>query len=315
MTFQQPAFLLGLALVLILAALYVLARRRRRRYTLRFTNVALLQSVSGRGPGIRRHVSPALFLLGAAGLLLAMSGPVLNLEVARSNASVMLAIDVSGSMQATDVQPTRLEAARSAARTLIDQLPANARIGLVTFNGAATVASPLTDDRGQVEVALDGLRAGGATAIGDGLSLALQQLGPPSRTASGARRAPAIVVLLTDGVSNRGTDPVAAAARAAAAGVPVETVGIGQRNAVVQVQGQDVGGVDERTLEAIASATGGRYHYAEATDQLRQIYASLGSRFGWEFVRWDATVPLVAIGTAAVLAAAGLSLAWFRVLP
>ncbi len=116
-------------------------------------------------------------------------------------------------------------------------------------------------------------------------------------------------------MSNRGTDPVAAAARAAAAGVPVETVGIGQRNAVVQVQGQDVGGVDERTLEAIASATGGRYHYAEATDQLRQIYASLGSRFGWEFVRWDATVPLVAIGTAAVLAAAGLSLAWFRVLP
>jgi Ca-activated chloride channel homolog len=314
-TFQQPAFLLGLALVPILAALYVLARRRRRRYTLRFTNVALLQSVSGRGPGIRRHVSPALFLLGAAGLLLAMSGPVLNLEVARSNASVMLVIDVSGSMQATDVQPTRLDAARSAARTLIDQLPANARIGLVTFNGAATVASPLTDDRGQVEVALDGLRAGGATAIGDGLSLALQQLGPASRTASGARRAPAIVVLLTDGVSNRGTDPVAAAARAAAAGVPVETVGIGQRNAVVQVQGQDVGGVDERTLEAIASATGGRYHYAEATDQLRQIYASLGSRFGWEFVRWDATVPLVVIGTAAVLAAAGLSLAWFRVLP
>jgi len=315
MTFQQPWLLLGLALVPALAGLYVLAQRQRRRFTLRFTNVALLESVVGRGPGIRRHVPPALLLLGATGLLVAMAGPVLYLEFPRSDASVMLVIDTSGSMQAADVQPTRLDAARSAARTLIDQLPGNDRIGLVSFSGAATVDSPLTDNRDQVQSALDGLQANGATAIGDGLSLALQQLGRTTPVASGARRPPAIIVLLTDGVSNRGMDPLTAAAQAKAAGVPVETVGIGVRNAVVQVRGQDVGGVDEQTLQAIASATGGKYYYAEANSQLQQIYASLGSQFGWRLVRWDATIPAVVFGTLAVLAAAGLSLAWFRVLP
>ncbi|HSR22615.1 MAG TPA: VWA domain-containing protein [Candidatus Eisenbacteria bacterium] len=315
MTFQQPAFLAGLLLVPALAALYVLAQRRRRRFTVRFTNLALLQSVVSSRPGHRRHVPPALLMLGAAGLLLAMAGPVLNLEVARSNASVMLVVDVSGSMQATDVTPTRLEAARSAARTLIDQLPGNARVGLVSFNGSATLSSPLTDDRDQVRAALDGLQAGGGTAIGDGLSLAVQQLAPNAQAASPARRAPALIVLLTDGVSNAGSDPLSAADRARAAGIPVATVGIGQRNASVRVRGQEVGGVDEQTLQAIAGATGGKYYYAEASAQLQQIYSSLGSQFGWEFVRWDATVPMVVLGTAAVLAAAGLSLWWFRLLP
>ena len=316
MTFQQPAFLAGLLVVPALAALYVLAQRRRRRFTMRFTNLALLQSVVSSRPSYRRHVPPALLMLGAAGLLLAMSGPILNLEVARSNASVMLVVDVSGSMQATDVTPTRLEAARSAARTLIDNLPGNARVGLVSFNGSARLASPLTDNRDEVRAALDGLVANGGTAIGDGLSLAVQQLTPNAQAASPARHRPdALIVLLTDGVSNAGGDPLAAADRAHAAGIPVATVGIGLRNASVRVRGQEVGGVDEQTLQAIAGATGGKYYYAEASGQLQQIYSSLGSQFGWQFVRWDATVPLIVLGTAGVLAAAALSLWWFRVLP
>jgi Ca-activated chloride channel homolog len=314
-TFQQPAFLVGLLLVPVLAALYVLAQRRRRRFTMRFTNLALLHSVVSSRPSHRRHVPPALFLLGAAGLLLAMAGPILNLEVARSNASVMLVVDVSGSMQATDVMPSRLEAARGAGRTLVDQLPGNARVGLVSFNSSATLASPLTDDRGQVRAALDGLQANGGTAIGDGLALAVRQLAPNAQAASSARRAPALIVLLTDGVSNAGSDPLSAADRARSAGIPVATVGIGLRNASVRVRGQEVGGVDEQTLQAIASTTGGKYYYAEASGQLQQIYSSLGSQFGWEFVRWDATVPMIVLGTAAVLAAAALSLWWFRVLP
>ena len=228
---------------------------------------------------------------------------------------MMLVVDVSGSMQATDVTPTRLEAARSAARTLIDQLPGNARVGLVSFDGSATLRSPLTDDRDQVRAALDGLQAGGGTAIGDGLSLAVQQLAPNAQAASPARRAPALIVLLTDGVSNAGSDPLSAADRARAGGIPIATVGIGRRNASVQVRGQEVGGVDEQTLQAIAGATGRKYYYAEVSAQLQQIYSSLGSQFGWEFVRWDATVPMIVLGTAAVLAAAGLSLWWFRLLP
>ena len=315
MTFQQPAFLLALLVVPVLAGLYLLAQRRRRRYTMRFTNLALLQSVMPGRPSVRRHVPPALFLLGAAGLLLAMSGPVLNLEVARSNASVMLVVDVSGSMQATDVQPTRLEAAREASRTLIDQLPGNARVGLVSFSSSALLAAPLTDDRDRVRSALDGLQANGGTAIGEGLALAVQQLAQRSQTAAAGKQPSSLIVLLTDGVSTSGVEPLTAADRARAAGIPVATVGIGLRNASVKVRGQEVGGVDEETLQAIANDTGGRYYYAQAGGQLQQIYSSLGSEFGWEFVRWDATIPLIVAGTLAVLAAAAFSLWWFRVLP
>jgi Ca-activated chloride channel family protein len=317
MTFQQPAMLAALVAIPALAGLYVLAQRRRRRFTLRFTNVDLLGKVVGSGPGIRRHLPPILFLLAATGLLLGLAGPILNLEVARNDASVMLVMDVSGSMQATDVQPTRLDAARTAARTLIDQLPGNDRIGLVQFNGSATLLAPLTDNRDSVQSALNELQAGGSTAIGDGLLTALKQVAPQAKAASAARqqRPPAIIVLLTDGVSNAGTDPLTAAAEAKAAGVPVDTIGIGQRNAAVTVHGQDVGGVDESALQAIASATGGKYFFAQAAGQLNQIYSSLGSDFGWRFMKVDLTLPLILLGTATVLAAAGLSLVWFRVLP
>jgi len=315
LTFQQPLFLLALVAVPLLVAGYVLAQLRRRRYTLRFTDLPLLGSVAARGPGLRRHVPPAVFLLGLAGLLLGLAGPVLNLEVARNNSSVMLVIDVSGSMAATDVQPTRLDAARSAARTLIDKLPANSKVGIISFNGAATVNAALSGDRQDVAAALDGLTPGGSTAIGDALSLDVSQLAPRPAPASGGRRQPAMIVLLTDGVSNRGIDPLAAAGQARAMGIPVMTVGIGVRNGTVIVRGQDVGGVDEQTLQSIATSTGGKYFYAEAAGQLNQIYNTLGSQFGWQFLRLDITLPTLLIGVLAVLLAASVSLLWFRVLP
>jgi Ca-activated chloride channel homolog len=314
-TFQQPLFLLALVAVPLLVAGYLLSQRRRRRYTLRFTDLPLLGSVAARGPGLRRHVPPAVFLFGLGGLLLGLAGPVLNLEVARNNSSVMLVIDVSGSMAATDVQPTRLDAARSAARTLIEKLPANTKIGLISFNGSATVNAPLSDDRQSVAAALDGLQPGGSTAIGDALSLAVSQLAPGPAPASGARRQPAMIVLLTDGASNRGVDPLTAANQARAAGIQVMTVGIGVRNGTVIVRGQDVGGVDEQTLQSIATTTGGKYFYAEAAGQLNQIYNTLGSQFGWQFLRLDITVPTLVIGILTVLLAASVSLLWFRVLP
>ena len=315
MTFQQPALLFGLLGVGLLAGLYALAQRRRRSYTMRFTNLELLRSVVGKRPGVRRHVPPALMLLGAAGLVVAMAGPILNLEVARNDAAVVLVIDVSGSMAATDVQPTRLDAARSAANSLIDQLPSNARIGLVSFNSYATVESPLTDDKNAVKDAVSGLHSGGGTAIGDGLEVATRELADAARKAAGAASPATKIVLLTDGSSNRGVDPLQAAAQAKALNILVDTIGIGSKDNVVTVQGQTIGGVDEQALSDIAAATGGKYYYAQEAGQLSSIYATLGSQFGWRPIKVDITVPLVVLGTLLVVAAAAASLVWFRVLP
>jgi len=171
-SFLNPVYLPILILVPVLALLYLLAQRRRSSYAVRFTNLDLLASVVGKRPGLRRHVPTALFLLGLTGLVLAAADPVLNLEVARSRASVMLVIDVSGSMDATDVFPSRLVAARSAARQLIDQLPPGAEVGLVSFNTNATLLTPLTTNHDNVTSALDSLRANGGTAIGEGITAA-----------------------------------------------------------------------------------------------------------------------------------------------
>jgi Ca-activated chloride channel family protein len=314
LSFQQPWLLLGLLLVLALVGVYLLAQRRRRKFTLLFTDVALLSSVVGRRPGYRKHLPPALFLLGAAALVVAMAQPILNLEVARNDASVMMVIDTSGSMDATDVSPNRLEAARQAARTLLNQLPSGDRAGLVTFSSSPVLAAPLSDSRDQVNAAIDSLVPGGATATGDALTLALQQL-TQARTTAGAARAPAMIVLVTDGGWNRGSDPAIAAAQAKSASVVINTVGVGSRGGAVTVHGQDVGGVDEQALAGIASTTGGKYYFAEEAGQLKQIYAALGTQFAYRPLRFDATVPMVVVGALVVVIGAGLSLWWFRVLP
>ncbi len=315
MTFQNPLFLPVLILVPGLALLYVLAQRRRSSYAVRFTNLDLLASVVGKRPGFRRHVPTALFLLGLTALVLAAAGPILNLEVARNRASVMLVIDVSGSMEATDVTPSRLEAARSAARTLIDQLPGSAEVGLVSFNTKATLLTPLTTNRLSVASALDSLRAGGGTAVGEGITSALDELARSVATTPEASRPPAIIVLLTDGSSNAGIDPQAAAENARAASVPVVTVGIGQRDKPTYVRGQQVDAVDEASLQGIAATTGGKYYYAEAAGQLSKIYSSLGSSFGWQFLRVDILVPMLMLGMVVLLVGGFLSMRWFRLFP
>jgi Ca-activated chloride channel family protein len=314
MSFQSPQLLLGLLGVLVLGGLYLLLQRRRQKYTVRFTDVALLQSVVPRRPRVRRHIPTALFLLGAAALVTAMAQPSLNLEVARNDASVMLVIDTSGSMDATDVSPTRMEAARTAAHKLVNQLPSGARVGLVSFSTYPVLAAPVTDNRDSVQAAIDGLQANGGTATGDALTLALDKLTPEVKTTNGGR-APAMIVLLTDGVTNRGSDPLAAASQAKAAGLPIVTVGVGTHDPSVRVHGQTVGGVDEAALSSIAETTGGKYYYAEGAGQLNQIYSSLGTQFGWRFMKVDITVPVVIAGALVLLSGAILSMVWFRVLP
>jgi Ca-activated chloride channel family protein len=315
MTFNQPLFLLGLLAVPTLLGLSLLAQKRRRRYVMRFTDVSLLASVVGRSPGWRRHLPPVLFLLAAAALVVGIAGPVLNLAVPRNDASVMLVIDVSGSMAATDVAPTRMEAARAAAAALVKKLPAGDRVGLIAFNTQASVLAPLSDQRDTVQQALDSLRANGGTAIGDALQLGVDQFASATAKVAAGTRPANRIVLLTDGVSNHGIQPLAAAEGARAAGIPVYTIGIGSRNADVVVKGQPVGGVDEQGLSAVAAATGGKYFFAQEATQLNQIYADLGTQFGWRVVKYDITIPVLVIGTVIILAAAGLSLVWFRVLP
>jgi Ca-activated chloride channel homolog len=314
-SFLNPVYLPILILVPVLALLYFLAQRRRSSYAVRFTNLDLLASVVGKRPGIRRHVPTALFLLGLTGLVLAAADPVLNLEVARSRASVMLVIDVSGSMDATDVFPSRLVAARSAARQLIDQLPPGAEVGLVSFNSKATLLTPLTTNHDNVTSALDSLRANGGTAIGEGITAALDELARSVATTPEASRPPAIIVVLTDGASNAGIDPQTAADNARAASVPVVTVGVGQRDKATTVHGQPVGGVDEPTLQGIAATTGGKYYYASAAGQLSKIYSSLGSSFGWQFLRVDILVPMLMLGIFVLLLGGFLSMRWFRLFP
>jgi Ca-activated chloride channel family protein len=315
MSFQSPWLLLGLLAIPLLVGFYVTSQQRRRAYAVRFTNLTLLNQVMGKGPGFRRHLPAILFIVGVAGLLFSMARPQATIRIPKGQTSVMLAVDVSGSMAATDVQPTRIQAAISAGRTLIDKLPSNAHVGLVIFNSQAEVVAPLTTDKGSVKGALGTLVPGGGTAIGSAIQVAVAQLANIADPNGPKSQNYAMVVLLTDGSSNTGIDPVSAASEAAQAKIPVQTVGIGQRNSTTMVHGQVVDGVDEQVLQQISTATGGHYYYAADEGQLSKIYGDLGSRIGWVTTKLDLTVPVLAFGTIILVAGGMFSLRWFRLLP
>ena len=313
MTFQNPIALLALLLVPALLGLYWLAQRRRQRYAVRFTNLALLGQVAPRRPGARRHIPAALLLVALAGLLVSFAGPHARFSVPKDRASVMMVIDVSGSMSVADIQPSRIEAAKQAAQSLVNSLPSGASIGLVAFSSRADLLTPLGTDRQQLLPAISSLTPGGGTALGDGLMLALDQLEAASSQSS--QPTPSLIVLLTDGAANRGVPPDQAGARAAQDHIAIEAVGIGSRNGGGQVQGVDVGPVDEQALQALANQTSGHYYFASDAGNLSKIYASLGSRFGFKLENVDLTIPVAAFGTAILVLAGLLSLRWFRLFP
>src|ERR1700716_1749815 len=315
MSFQSPWLLLGLLAIPLLVGFYITSQRRRRAYAVRFTNVALLNQVMGKGPGFRRHLPAILFIAGGAGLLLSVARPQASIRVPKGQTSVMLAVDVSGSMAATDVAPTRIQAAIAAGRSLIDKLPSNAQVGLVIFKSQAEVIAPLTTDKASVKDALGTLAPGGGTAIGSAIQVAVAQLANITDPNTAKSQNYAMVVLLTDGTSNTGVDPGTAAGEAARAKIPVQTVGVGVRNQTTMVQGRVVDGVDEQALQQIASATGGHYYYAADEAQLSKIYSDLGSKIGWVTTKLDLTVPLMALGTIILVAGGLFSLRWFRLLP
>ena len=313
MHFEWPWMLLGLLLVPVLAGSYMLAQRRRRKYTVRFTNLDLLASVVGADPGWRRHVPPALYLLGSALLLISMARPTAVVSVPREQAAIVLVMDVSGSMKADDMKPDRMTSARRAALAFVDSVPEKTQLSLVAFHSSANVMVPLTRDRALVERGVEALFAGGATAIGDGLTAALDQLALRPADRNG-QQGPALVVLMSDGESNRGLPALVAAERAQAEGVNVFTVGIGRRGETTIVNDQPVK-LDELTLRAIAEATDGEYFYAEDSSELSDIYTSLGSKLAWVEEQTEVTALVGGMAMLAFLSGGFLGLRWFNQIP
>jgi Ca-activated chloride channel homolog len=341
MTFLAPALLLGLLLVPLLAALYVWAQRRRSRYAVRFTNLDLLANIAPRRPGWRRHLPVALYLLAVATLAVGLARPTMVVPTPRDDATVILAIDVSGSMKAEDVAPSRLAAARAAAQDFVDGLPASVRVGVVAFaTRPVTLVTP-TADRAAVRAALDGLRPRDGTAMGDALMQVLDLAeavqtgdgsastagsgdtapgdGVPAATGSG----PAVAaILLSDGANSAGeTSPLDAAQRAATLGVPIHTIALGTAAGTVEVTDENGMPVtldvppDTATLQQIADTTGGTAFDAPTADELKVVYDDLESRVGWTNEEQEVTWLFAAAALLTVVAAAGLSVLWFGRLP
>jgi Ca-activated chloride channel homolog len=346
MTFAAPELLIALALVPVAIGLYLLIQRRRTRYAVRFTNVDLLANIAPRRPAWRRHLPPILYLAALAALAVALARPAMVVAVPKEQATVVLAIDVSRSMQATDVTPTRLDAAVAAAGTFIDQMPPRFKVGLVAFStGARLVVSP-TEDHTKVKDALGNLRADGGTALGDAIAMAVQAgLGastsaaptPTPQPSPGASADPnaspdpgteadttptVAAAVLSDGANSTGElTPEQAAQQAADSGVPVYTIALGTQDGTVQVP-NDFGFLetvnvppDPETLATVAEMTGGRSFQAPTADDLAQIYQSLGSKVGFETEQQDVTYMFAGLGLIFVVAGGGLAALWFNRFP
>ena len=350
MTFASPELLAGLLLVPLAVGAYLLVQRRRARYAVAFTNVDLLSNLVPRTPPWRRHMPPALYLVAIGALVLALARPSMTLAVPREEATIILTMDVSGSMKATDVAPSRLAAAQQAASDFIDQLPDSFQVGLVVFSTAPRVDLSPTTDRVALHRALESLVADGGTALGDAIVTSLDAAGtaaaapptavpspdPSSPSSSGDPSAdpspstapssdePPLVatVLLSDGANSTGRlEPLDAASRAAALGVPIYTIALGTQDGVVQVpnrQGQlqtlEVP-PDTETLAAIAEMTGARFFDAPTAQDLAQIYENLGSRVGFTEEQREVTQLFAAAGLLFVVAGAGLAAHWFNRFP
>jgi Ca-activated chloride channel family protein len=349
MTFASPELLLALLLVPAAIAAYLFVQRRRNRYVVRFTNVDLLSNLAPRTPSWRRHVPPVLYIAAIAALVIALARPSMMVAVPREEATIVLTMDVSGSMQATDVDPTRLAAAQKAAADFVDQLPNTFRVGLVVFSTDARIAVAPTTDRAAIHQGIDSLAANGGTALGDAIVVSLQAAGlsvstdptatpspspSPSATPSPSASAdpsaspqpsqPPLVatVLLSDGANSTGrTQPLDGASAAAGLGVPVYTIALGTADGVVSVP--DRSGhlrqlsvpPDPETLAAIAEMTGGRFFQAPTAADLAQIYQSLGSKIGYTNEEREVTQLFAGAGLLLVLVGGGLAAHWFNRFP
>ena len=286
MSFDSPLYLLALAVVPLALLAYAGTRRRARRYAVRFPGVPTLAALVPRVSPWRRRLPLALFLAALAALALALARPHATVAVPREQASVVLVTDVSRSMLATDVDPSRLEAARSAAQRFLDQLPDEALVGAVAFSEEPHTVEAPTEDRATIEALIDSLSADGGTATGDGLAAALAMV-----DGRGEEKVPAAIVMLSDGKATTGRDPLEVARAARRLDVPIYTVALGSRGAIIQVPGGGLLPVppDPETMRRIAELSGGRAFAVDDAGELSEIYETLGSRVATRDERREVT--------------------------
>ena len=311
MSFQAPLFLLGLTAIPLALLALKLARRKPSRYVVRFPATATLAAVAGRTGRFRQVIPPALLCVALAGLITALARPEATIAVPVEKASVMLVTDTSGSMNATDVSPDRLTAAKAAASRFLDRVPDQLQTGLVAFaDGPHTVLRP-TQDRVQISSTLEALRAEGGTATGDALESALTALGTREKNSP-----PAAIVLLSDGASKTGRDPAEVALQARDANVPIYTVALGTADGVVEAGGQILSvPPDPEALAEVARISGGRAFAAEDADALDEVYETLGSRIGTKKEKREVSAGFAAVGLLLLGGAAFTSLRWRGRLP
>jgi Ca-activated chloride channel family protein len=313
MTFQSPLWLLALLAVAALVALYVVLQLRRKAYAARFTNVALLGSLVPKRPGWRRHVAFGIVALGMAALVVSLAVPSSEVRVPRERATVIMAVDVSLSMQARDIEPNRFAAMQSAAKEFVDVLPERINLGLVSFAGSATTVVPPTTDRQQVRNAIDNLQLAESTAIGEAVFTSLTAIEnfQTSLGENGEEAPPARIVLLSDGYNTVGRDDTQAVEAAVGAGIPVSTIAFGTDYGTLDLEGETVPvPVDRATLERIADETGGSYSEAASASELEQVYADLGSQIGYTTEPKDISPWFVRGGVLVLLVGAVMSLFW-----
>ncbi|RSM37552.1 VWA domain-containing protein [Amycolatopsis balhimycina DSM 5908] len=321
--FTAPWWFLLLIAVAAVAVGYVLAQRARRKRTMRFANLDLLDKVAPKSQGWVRHLPAVLIVLSLLLLTVALSGPTAEQKVPRNRATVMLVIDVSLSMEATDVLPTRLKAAQDAATSFARNMTPGINLGLISFAGTATVLVNPTTDRNGVIKAIENLKLAQSTATGEGIFAALQSIESFSTVVGGADGPPpARIVLMSDGKQTVPEDLYAArggytAAQAAKqAGVPISSISFGTTHGSVDIDGkaQPVS-VDDESLREIARLSGGDFYKAASAEELKKVYGDLGEQIGYELKDADASKPWVVAGTLILMIGAAASLFFGQRLP
>ena len=343
LNFLWPQFLWLLLVLPLLVLVYVWLLRRKKKTALRYASLSIVREAMGAGQTIRRHIPPLLFLFALGLMLLASSRPSAVVTLPSNQQTIMLAMDVSGSMRATDVKPSRIVAAQTAAKAFLTELPRTVKVGIVAFAGSAQVAQIPTVNREDLASAIDRFQLQRGTAIGNGIVMSLATLFPDAgidlqalQTGRDRQRGLAIdeakketkaftpvapgsfnsaaIILLTDGQRTTGVDSLEAAKMAADRGVRMYPVGIGT------VDGETIGfegwsmrvRLDEETLKAIAAKTQAEYYYAGTADDLKKVYETLSSRLTVEKKETEISGLLALAAAVLALLSAGLSLLWFN---
>jgi len=342
MSFLWPTSLFFLVAVPVLLGLYIWSQRRRRKYALRYASLSLVKEALGRGPGIRRHIPPALYLLSVAFMLFALARPITVVKVPSQEGTVILAIDVSMSMRATDIKPDRITAAKEAAKAFVEKQGDSVKIGVVSFASDASIVQAPTLDHDLVIAAIDRLRLQRATAIGRAVltsldaiwedegsegdqpsSVLTQPQNPnapqtPAKTAvPGAAKASASIILLTDGQNNQFPPPLAIIDQAITRGIRVYTVGVGTpAGAVLSLEGRSIRtALDETTLKQIAEDTDAQYFLATSDADLKKVYENLSTELVLRTQKTEVTALFTLVAAVFSIVASALSLLWFNRLP